>query len=110
MLLIGVELVKSSVERVIPRTCRVLSLALVAVLALSMVVKLWMAALNQKAPVTVLESETLHATPRIPERWSPPQAPCWHVSQVTHINLDHGLALPLAPILAGAALNLFKIR
>lgn len=48
VLLIGVELVKSSAERIIHPEPVEFSLALVAVLVLSMVVKLWMAALNQK--------------------------------------------------------------
>ena len=60
VLLIGVELVKSSVERVIHPEPVEFSLALVAVLVLSMVVKLWMAALNQKLGDRI-ESETLHA-------------------------------------------------
>ena len=61
VLLIGLELIKSSVERVIHPEPVEFSLALVAVLALSMVVKLWMAALNQKLGDRI-ESETLHAT------------------------------------------------
>ena len=76
VLLIGVELVKSSVERVIHPEPVEFSLALVAVLVLSMVVKLWMAALNQKLGDRI-ESETLHATAQDSKNDVLPQAPCW---------------------------------
>ena len=76
MLLIGVELVKSSVERIIHPEPVEFSLALVAVLVLSMVVKLWMAALNQKLSDRI-ESDTLHATLRTQRTMSWPRVLCW---------------------------------
>ncbi len=74
VLLIGVELVKSSVERIINPEPVEFSLALVAVLVLSMVVKLWMAALNQKLGDRI-ESDAACDRAGFQER-CPPQAPC----------------------------------
>lgn len=61
VLMIGVELVKSSVDKIIHPSSVEFSLALVAVLAMSMLVKLWMARLN-KALGERINSETLLAT------------------------------------------------
>ena len=66
VLLIGLELIKSSVERVIHPEPVEFSLALVAVLALSMVVKLWMAALNQKNSAIALSPRRCMRPRRIP--------------------------------------------
>ena len=87
VLLIGLELVKSSFERIIHPEPVEFSLALVAVLALSMVVKLWMAALNQKLGDRI-ESETLHATAQDSKNdvlATGAVLACAIVSQVTHI-------------------------
>ena len=95
VLLIGVELVKSSVERIIHPEPVEFSLALVAVLVLSMVVKLWMAALNQKLGDRI-ESETLHATAQDSKNdvlATGAVLACAIVSQVTHINLDAWVGL-----------------
>ena len=61
VLLIGVELVKSSFARLLAPEPVEFSWALVAVLALSIAVKLWMAAFNRRLGERI-ESETLIAT------------------------------------------------
>ena len=61
VLMIGVELVKSSVDKILHPSSVEFSLALVAVLAMSMLVKLWMARLNRSLGERI-NSETLLAT------------------------------------------------
>lgn len=61
VLLVAVELIKSSIDKIIHPTPVEFSLALVVVLALSIVVKLWMAAFNRSLGKKI-ESETLIAT------------------------------------------------
>jgi Predicted Co/Zn/Cd cation transporters len=68
---------------------------------------------STKSSATVSSPRHCMRLPRIPRTMFLPQAPCWHVQLFRRWRtsiLTHGLALPLAPILAGAALNLFKIR
>lgn len=61
VLLIGVELVKSSFDKLLAPEPVEFSLALVAVLVLSILVKLWMARFN-RALGDLIDSETLRAT------------------------------------------------
>lgn len=61
VLLIGVELLKSSVEKIIAPTPVEFSAALVVVLVLSIAVKLWMGAFNKGLGARI-DSETLMAT------------------------------------------------
>lgn len=61
VLIIGIELIKSSVAKLLAPEPIEFSLALVAVLALSIVVKLWMAAFNRSLGERI-DSETLIAT------------------------------------------------
>ena len=110
VLLIGVELVKSSVERIIHPEPVEFSLALVAVLALSMVVKLWMAALNQKLGDRI-ESETLHATAQDSKNdvlATGAVLACAIVSQVTHINLDAWVGLAVGAYIGWSGLELIQ--
>ena len=110
VLLIGVELVKSSVERVIHPEPVEFSLALVAVLVLSMVVKLWMAALNQKLGDRI-ESETLHATAQDSKNdvlATGAVLACAIVSQVTHINLDAWVGLAVGAYIGWSGFELIQ--
>ena len=110
VLLIGVELVKSSVERVIHPEPVEFSLALVAVLMLSMVVKLWMAALNQKLGDRI-ESETLHATAQDSKNdvlATGAVLACAIVSQVTHINLDAWVGLAVGAYIGWSGFELIQ--
>lgn len=61
VLLIGIELIRSSIEKIIAPTPVEFSAALVAVLLLSCAVKLWMAHFNKRLG-DAIDSETLHAT------------------------------------------------
>ena len=110
VLLIGVELVKSSVERVIHPEPVEFSLALVAVLVLSMVVKLWMATLNQKLGDRI-ESETLHATAQDSKNdvlATGAVLACAIVSQVTHINLDAWVGLAVGAYIGWSGFELIQ--
>ena len=110
VLLIGVELVKSSVERVIHPEPVEFSLALVAVLVLSMAVKLWMAALNQKLGDRI-ESETLHATAQDSKNdvlATGAVLACAIVSQVTHINLDAWVGLAVGAYIGWSGFELIQ--
>ena len=110
VLLIGVELVKSSVERIIHPEPVEFSLALVAVLALSMAVKLWMAALNQKLGDRI-ESETLHATAQDSKNdvlATGAVLACAIVSQVTHINLDAWVGLAVGAYIGWSGFELIQ--
>ncbi len=110
VLLIGLELVKSSFERVIDPEPVEFSLALVAVLALSMVVKLWMAALNQKLGDRI-ESETLHATAQDSKNdvlATGAVLACAIVSQVTHINLDAWVGLVVGAYIGWSGFELIQ--
>ena len=110
VLLIGLELVKSSFERVIHPEPVEFSLALVAVLALSMVVKLWMAALNQKLGDRI-ESETLHATAQDSKNdvlATGAVLACAIVSQVTHINLDAWVGLAVGAYIGWSGFELIQ--
>ena len=110
VLLIGVELVKSSVERIIHPEPVEFSLALVAVLVLSMVVKLWMAALNQKLGDRI-ESETLHATAQDSKNdvlATGAVLACAIVSQVTHINLDAWVGFAVGAYIGWSGLELIQ--
>ena len=110
VLLIGVELVKSSVERIIHPEPVEFSLALVAVLVLSMVVKLWMAALNQKLGDRI-ESEMLHATAQDSKNdvlATGAVLACAIVSQVTHINLDAWVGLAVGAYIGWSGLELIQ--
>ncbi len=110
VLLIGLELIKSSVERVIHPEPVDFSLALVAVLALSMVVKLWMAALNQKLGDRI-ESETLHATAQDSKNdvlATGAVLACAIVSQVTHINLDAWVGLAVGVYIGWSGFELIQ--
>ena len=110
VLLIGLELIKSSVERVIHPEPVEFSLALVAVLALSMVVKLWMAALNQKLG-DCIESETLHATAQDSKNdvlATGAVLACAIVSQVTRINLDAWVGLAVGAYIGWSGFELIQ--
>ena len=110
VLLIGVELMKSSVERIIHPEPVEFSLALVAVLVLSMVVKLWMAALNQKLGDRI-ESETLHATAQDSKNdvlATGAVLACAIVSQVTHINLDAWVGLAVGAYIGWSGFELIQ--
>ena len=110
VLLIGVELVKSSVERIIHPEPVEFSLALVAVLVLSMIVKLWMAALNQKLGDRI-ESETLHATAQDSKNdvlATGAVLACAIVSQVTHINLDAWVGLAVGAYIGWSGFELIQ--
>lgn len=61
VLLIGVELIRSSIEKIIDPTPVEFSAALVAVLVMSIAVKLWMAAFNRGLGDRI-DSDTLRAT------------------------------------------------
>lgn len=61
VLLIGIELIRSSIEKIIAPTPVEFSAALVAVLLLSCAVKLWMAHFNKRLG-DAIDSETLRAT------------------------------------------------
>lgn len=76
VLLIGIELVKSSVERIVNPEPVEFSLALVAVLALSMVVSCgWRP--STKSSAIALSPRRCMRPRRIPRTMSLPQAPCW---------------------------------
>lgn len=110
VLLIGVELVKSSAERIIHPEPVEFSLALVAVLVLSMVVKLWMAALNQKLGDRI-ESETLHATAQDSKNdvlATGAVLICAIVSQVTHVNLDAWVGLAVGAYIGWSGFDLIR--
>ena len=104
VLLIGLELIKSSVERVIHPEPVEFSLALVTVLVLSMVVKLWMAALNQKLGDRI-ESDTLHATAQDSKN---DVLACAIVSQMTHINLDAWVGLAVGAYIGWSGFELIQ--
>ena len=110
VLLIGLELIKSSVERIIHPEPVEFSLALVAVLLLSMVVKLWMAALNQKLGDRI-ESETLHATAQDSKNdvlATGAVLACAIVSQVTHVNLDAWVGLAVGAYIGWSGFELIQ--
>ena len=110
VLLIGLELIKSSVERVIHPEPVEFSLALVTVLVLSMVVKLWMAALNQKLGDRI-ESETLHATAQDSKNdvlATGAVLACAIVSQVTGINLDAWVGLAVGAYIGWSGFELIQ--
>lgn len=110
VLLIGIELVKSSVERIVNPEPVEFSLALVAVLVLSMVVKLWMAALNQKLGDRI-ESETLRATAQDSKNdvlATGAVLACAIVSQVTRINLDAWVGLAVGAYIGWSGFELIQ--
>ena len=100
----------SGLERVIHPEPVEFSLALVAVLVLSMAVKLWMAALNQKLGDRI-ESDTLHATAQDSKNdvlATGAVLACAIVSQVTHINLDAWVGLAVGAYIGWSGFELIQ--
>ncbi len=105
VLLIGIELIRSSIEKIIAPTPVEFSAALVAVLLLSCAVKLWMAHFNKRLG-DAIDSETLRATAQDSKNDVIATAAvlaCSVIAHLTGLALDAwGWVWPWVPTLAGA--------
>lgn len=110
VLLIGVELVKTSVDKIIHPTPVDFSIALVAVLLLSIAVKLWMAHFNQ-ALGDRIDSETLRATAQDSKNDVLSTAAVLIsavIAQLAGINLDAWAGLGVGAYIAWSGIELIK--
>lgn len=110
VLLIGIELLRSSIEKIIAPTPVDFSLALVAVLVMSIVVKLWMAAFN-KGLGDRIDSETLIATAQDSKNDAIATAAVLLTSiigQFTGVNLDAWAGLAVGGYIIYSGVELIK--
>ena len=110
VLLIGVELVKSSIDKLLAPEPMVFSLALVAVLLLSIAVKFWMAAFNRRLGERI-ESETLLATAQDSKNDVIATAAVLAsaiITRVTGIELDGWMGLAVGLYIGRSGIQLIK--
>lgn len=110
VLLIGIELVKTSVDKIFHPTPVDFSIALVAVLLLSIAVKLWMAHFNQ-ALGDRIDSETLRATAQDSKNDVLSTAAVLIsavIAQLAGINLDAWAGLGVGAYIAWSGIELIK--
>lgn len=110
VLMIGVELVKSSVDKILHPSSVEFSLALVLVLAMSMLVKLWMARLN-KALGERINSETLLATAQDSKNdvlATGAVLACAIVARVAGVNLDAWAGLAVGLYIGWSGIELIR--
>lgn len=110
VLLIGVELLKTSVEKILAPTPVEFSVALVAVLALSIVAKLWMAAFNKGLGARI-DSETLRATAQDSKNDAIATAAVLATSvfgRISGINLDAWAGLAVGAYIVYSGIELVK--
>ena len=110
VLLIGVELVKSSIDKLLAPEPMVFSLALVVVLLLSIAVKFWMAAFNRRLGERI-ESETLLATAQDSKNDVIATAAVLAsaiITRVTGIELDGWMGLAVGLYIGRSGIQLIK--
>lgn len=110
VLMIGVELVKSSVDKILHPSPVEFSLALVAVLAMSMLVKFWMARLNRSLGESI-NSETLLATAQDSKNdvlATGAVLACAVISQVSGITLDAWVGLAVGIYIGWSGIELIR--
>lgn len=110
VLMIGVELVKSSIDKVLNPSPVEFSLALVAVLAGSMAVKLWMAHLNRVLGERI-KSETLLATAQDSKNdviATGAVLACAIIAYVTGIELDAWVGLAVGLYIGWSGIELIR--
>lgn len=110
VLLIGVELVKSSIDKLLAPEPMVFSLALVVVLLLSIAVKFWMAAFNRRLGERI-ESETLLATAQDSKNDVIATAAVLAsaiITRVTGIELDGWMGLAVGLYIGWSGIQLIK--
>lgn len=110
VLLIGVELVKSSIDKLLAPEPMVFSLALFVVLLLSIAVKFWMAAFNRRLGERI-ESETLLATAQDSKNDVIATAAVLTsaiITRVTGIELDGWMGLAVGLYIGWSGIQLIK--
>ncbi len=110
VLMIGVELVKSSIDKILHPSPVEFSLALVAVLVMSILVKLWMARLNN-ALGDRINSETLLATAQDSKNdvlATGVVLACAIIARVTEVNLDAWAGLAVGVYIGWSGVELIR--